>query len=112
MIYLAAVSTNQNTLESRAYKTFDHSLEYIYESLKNLAAEIVEGCDFFDRDYVQKYFTVDFFNHFNRVNCRSACGEFIIERVNRSKYQFIFIPSNIEYEYFIVCELEIMDLLD
>lgn len=112
MIYLAAISTNQDILESRAYKTFDHSLEFIYDSLKALAAEVVDGCDFFDRDYVQKYFTVDFFNRFNRVNSRSEYGEFIIERVNRSKYQFVFIPSNQEYEYFIVCELEIMDLLD
>ena len=112
MIYLAAISTNQDILESRAYKTFDHSLEFIYDSLKELSIEAVDGCDFFDRDYIKTYFTVDFFNHFTRVNCRSVCGEFIIERVNRSKYQFVFIPSNQEYEYFIVCELDIMDLLD
>ena len=112
MIYLAAISTNQDILESRAYKTFEHSLEFIYDSLKALAAEAIDGCDFFDRDYVKTYFTVGFFNHFTRVNCRSGCGEFIINRVDRNKYQFVFVPSNQQYEYFIVCELDIMDLLD
>ena len=112
MIYLAAISTNQDILESRAYKTFEHSLEFIYDSLKALAAEVVDCYDFFDRDYIRNCFTVNFFTRFNRVNCKSECGEFIVERVNRSKYQFVFIPSNQEYEYFIVCELEIMDLLD
>ena len=70
--------------------------------------------DFFDRDYIQEYFTKDFFvDKFCRVNCRSSYGEFIIEKVKGDKYQFVFSPvSSKRINYFIVCELQILELLN
>ena len=48
--------------------------------------DLSEDCDFFDRDYIQKYFTEDCFgDKFCRVNCRSSYGEFIIEKLKFDK---------------------------
>ena len=113
-IYLASIATSLCELENRAYSNFSNSLEYIYDSLKSLVSEEVENCDFFDRDYIQKYFTEDcFVDKFCRVNCRSSYGEFIIEKLKDDKYQFVFSPvSSKRINYFIVCELQILDLLN
>ena len=76
----------------------------------------MEDCDFFDRDYIQEYFTEDFFvDKFCRVNCRSSYGEFIIEKVKDDKYQFVFSPDTVSSKrinYIIVCELQILELLN
>lgn len=119
-IYLASTATNHSELENRAYKTFAHSLEYIYDCLKRLAKEYInaDDFDFFDRDYVRSYFTEDFFCNSIRINCRSEFGEFIIEKANDIKYRFVFAPNHTvlksthPYDMFFVCELEILELLD
>ena len=112
-IYLASIATSLQEIDTKVYETFEKSLKYIYDSLKSLVSEEVENCDFFDRDYIQKYFTEDcFVDKFCRVNCRSSYGEFIIEKVKDNKYQFVFCPvSSKRINYFIVCELEILELL-
>ena len=112
-IYLASIATSLQEIDTKVYETFEKSLKYIYDSLKSLVSEEVEDCDFFDRDYIQKYFTEDcFVDKFCRVNCRSSYGEFIIEKVKDNKYQFVFCPvSSKRINYFIVCELEILELL-
>ncbi len=113
-IYLASIATSEYEIENRAYKNICDSLKYIYDSLKSLSAEFIEGCDFFDRKYVQEYFTEKFFTQFNgRMNCKSAYGEFSIIKMNDSKYQFVFVPLlSIQLQNpFIVCELEILELL-
>lgn len=109
-VYLASLATDNCELETKIYKTFSNVLIYIHEKLKSLTMESVKDCDFFDRDYVQKYFTEDFFKQFKNINCRTTHGEFIIKKVKHNKYQFIF---NISKENcFFICELEILDLLD
>jgi hypothetical protein len=113
-VYLASIATSLQEIDTKVYETFENSLKYIYNSLKNLVSEEVEDCDFFDRDYIQKYFTEDCFgDKFCRVNCRSSYGEFIIEKVKDDKYQFVFSPiSSKHINYFIVCELQILELLN
>ena len=117
-IYLASISTDDCGIENRAYKSIGNALEYIYNSLKDLTSDIIEDCSFFDRDCVKNYFTEEFFNRFSRVNCHSIYGELVINEVKDSKYQFVFIPSkeylksDIRYDNFIVCELEMLELLD
>lgn len=113
-VYLASIATSLQEIDTKVYETFENSLKYIYDSLKSLVSEEVEDCDFFDRDYIQKYFTEDCFgNKFCRVNCRTSYGEFIIEKVKDDKYQFVFSPiSSKHINYFIVCELEILELLN
>jgi hypothetical protein len=113
-IYLASIATSEYEIENRAYKNICDSLLYIYDSLKSLSSEIIKGCDFFDRKYVREYFTEEFFAQFNgRMNCKSACGEFSIIKMSNSKYQFVFVPllSMQLQNPFIVCELEILELL-
>lgn len=113
-IYLVSTATNICDFGNRVYANFDDSLKYIYDSLKSLSAEFIEGCDFFDRNYVQEYFTEEFFAQFNgRMNCKSAYGEFSIIKMNDSKYQFVFVPllSTQLQNPFVVCELEILELL-
>ena len=112
-IYLASISTSIQEIDTKVYETFEKSLKYIYDSLKSLVSEEVEDCDFFDKDYVQKYFTEEYFKEqFSKVNFRSTYGEFIIEKVKDNKYQFVFCPvSTKRINYFIVCELQILELL-
>jgi hypothetical protein len=113
-IYLESIATSEYEIENKAYKNICDSLIYIYDSLKSLSAEFIEGCDFFDRNYVQEYFTEKFFAQFNgRMNCKSAYGEFSIIKMSDSKYQFVFVPLlSIQLQNpFIVCELEILELL-
>ena len=113
-IYLASIATSEYPIERKVYKSLGNSLEYIYDNLKSLSAEFIEGCDFFDRKYVQEYFTEEFFTQFNgRMNCKSAYGEFSIIKMSDSKYQFVFVPLlSIQLQNpFIVCELEILELL-
>jgi hypothetical protein len=118
MIYLASISTDNCGIENRAYKSIGNALEYIYNSLKKLTSDIIEDCSFFDRDYVKNYFTEEYFNRFSKVNCHSIYGEHIIDKVKDNKYQFVFIPSrehlkcDIRKDIFIVCELEMLELLD
>ena len=47
------------------------------------------------------------------MNCKSAYGEFYIEKISDTKYQFVFAPLLITdvQNTFIVCELEILELL-
>lgn len=117
-IYLASISTDDWEIENRAYKNIGNSLEYIYNNLKGLTSDFIEECSFFDRDYVKKYFTEEYFNRFSKVNCHSIYGEFIVDKVKDSKYQFVFIPSrehlksDIRKDIFVVCELEMLELLD
>ena len=113
-VYLASIATSLQEIDTRVYETFEKSLVYIYDTLKSLVLEEVEDCDFFDRDYIQKYFTEDYFgDKFCRVNCRSSYGEFIIEKLKDDKYQFVFSPVSSKYiNYFIVCELQILELLN
>ena len=115
-VYLASIATSLQEIDTKVYETFENSLKYIYDSLKSLVLEEVEDCDFFDRDYIQEYFTEDFFvDKFCRVNCRSSYGEFIIEKVKDDKYQFVFSPDTVSSKrinYFIVCELQILELLN
>lgn len=113
-VYLASIATSEYPIERKVYKSLGNSLEYIYDNLKSLSAEFIEGCDFFDRNYVQEYFTEEFFDQFNgRMNCKSAYGEFSIIKMNDSKYQFVFVPLlSIQLQNpFVVCELEILELL-
>lgn len=110
-IYLASISTNLYEIDKKAYKNIDNTLKYIYNNLKKLTTEYIEGCNFFDRDYVKKCFTEEFFKQNTRVICRSEFGEFIVEKVKNSKYQYIFAPIH-TYDTFIVCELEMLELLD
>ena len=121
MIYLASISTDNYEIENRAYKSIGNALEYIYDSLKALAKDIIddEKCfDFFDRDYIKSYLSEEFFNQFNKVWSRTEFGEFIIERPKINKYRFLFDPnfkvlkSTQPHYIFIVCELEILELLD
>ena len=109
-IYLASVATNESEIENRAYKDLKSALNYIYESLKSLTAEIIPDSDFFDREYIQKYFTEAMFS--TNIDCRSTYGEFAIRKVKNDKYQFIFKPANQDNLFFFVCELDILDLLD
>ena len=111
-VYLASLATNNYELENAVYKTFQHSLGYIYYNLKalSLSLESLKDCDFFDRDYVQKYFTKEYFDNFKNVVCKSVYGEFCIKKVKSNKYQFVFSP--VSQDYFFVCELEILDLFD
>lgn len=115
-VYLASIATSIQEIDTKVYETFEKSLKYIYDSLKSLVSEqmVDYDFDFFDRDYIQKYFTEDCFeDKFCRVNCRSSYGEFIIEKVKDDKYQFVFSPiSSKLINYFIVCELQILELLN
>ena len=88
-IYLASIATNESEIENRAYKDLKSALNYIYESLKSLTAETIPDSDFFDREYIQKYFTEAIFT--TKVNCKSEYGEFVIEKVKNNRYQFVFI---------------------
>ena len=113
-VYLASIATSEYPIERKVYKSLGNSLEYIYDNLKSLSAEFIDGCDFFDRNYVQEYFTEEFFTQFNgKMNCKSAYGEFSIIKMSDSKYQFVFVPllSMQLQNPFIVCELEILELL-
>ena len=83
-VYLASLSTNNYELENTVYKTFQHSLGYIYYNLKTLSLESIKDCDFFDRDYIQKYFTKEYFDNFKNVVCKSVYGEFCIKKVKSS----------------------------
>ena len=56
-IYLVSTATNNCDFGNRAYANFDDSLKYIHNKLKELILEYADECDFFDRDYVQKFFT-------------------------------------------------------
>jgi hypothetical protein len=110
-IYFTSISTNVLEIENRAYKNFGNALEFIYNNLKELTC-----CEFFHRDYIQKYFTTEFFDKFAKVNCKSEYGEFVIEKVKDNRYQFVFIfyPSLLTepIDFFIVCELEILELIE
>ena len=110
LIYLVSAATNNCELENKLYKTFNNSLGYIYNRLQSISLELEKDCDFFDRDYIQNYFTEEYFKRFNNVNCRSVYGEFIIKKINNNKYQFVFIPVN--NDEFFVYELETLELLD
>lgn len=109
-VYLASLATNNYELENRVYKTLGNSLKYIYDNLKEMSIESVKECDFFDRDFVQNYFKEEYFDRYINVNCKSVYGEFIKKKVRDNKYQFVFSPIN--KDYFFVCELEMLELLD
>lgn len=109
-IYLASIATNESEIENRAYKNLKSALNYIYESLKSITAETIHYIDFFDKGYIQKYFTETMFS--TNLNCRSPYGVFAIRKVKNDKYQFIFKPANQDDLFFFVCELDILDLLD
>lgn len=115
-VYLSSIATSLQDIDTRVYETFEKSLNYIYDNLKKLVSEEIDDCvcNFFDRDYVQKYFNVDFFGQqFHRVVCKSIYGEFIIDKVREDKYQFVFSPvSSNNINFFIVCELQILELLN
>ena len=119
MIYLVEIATNncEKDSENRAYKSLGSALECIYDNLRYFPLdEYEDGCDLFDRDYVKNYFTEEFFNRFSRVNCHSTYGELVINEIKDSKYQFVFLPAGVptsqQDDFFIVCELEILELLD
>ena len=121
MIYLVEIATNncEKDSENRAYKSLGSALECIYDNLRYFPLdEYEDGCDFFDRDYIKSYFSEEFFNQFNKVWSRTEFGEFIIERPKINKYRFLFDPnfkvlkSTQPHYIFIVCELEILELLD
>ena len=109
-VYLASLATNNYELENRVYKTLGNSLKYIYDNLKVLSVTSIPDCNFFDRDFVQNYFKEEYFDRYINVNCKSAYGEFIKKKVRDNKYQFVFSPIN--QDYFFVCELEILELMD
>jgi hypothetical protein len=109
--YLTSISTNEYEIENRIYKTFNSSLNYIYENLKSLTKEVMPECDFFDRDYIKEYFTDDKILS-TVVNCRTKEGEFAVNKVKDNKYMFLFQPSNQDDLFFFVCELEILELLE
>lgn len=109
-VYLASLATDKYELENRVYKNFSNSLEYIYDSLKSLSEEDNKECDFFNREHIKECFTENYFNKFERINCNSIYGEFIIKQIKPNKYQFVFVP--IYQDYFFVSELEILELLD
>ena len=109
-VYLASLATNNHELENRVYKTLGNSLKFIYDNLKALTVMSIPDCDFFDREYVQKYFTEEYYESFNKVNSNSTYGEFVINKVKDNKYQFVFVP--IKQDYYFVCELEMLELLD
>lgn len=117
-IYLTSIATNLCELENKVYKNFENALDNIYINLNKLVTEVLNDCDFFNRDYVQKYFSEEFFKNFVSVNCKSEFGFFTIGRVSDNKYQFVFstslqVPKNSPlHDYFIVCELDILELLD
>lgn len=114
-IYLASIATSLCEIENRAYSNFSNSLEYIYNSLKSISSKEIDECayDFFERDSVQNYFTEDSFKKLGKVNFRSTYGEFIIEKISDNKYQFVFYSkSSKKIDYFIVCELEMLELFD
>lgn len=116
-IYLVSTATNICDFGNRVYANFDDSLKYIHNKLKELVLNYTDECDFFDRDYVQKFFTEEYFKQFANVTCRSQFGEFTIRRIEDKKYQFVFSPSLMlikseqPYSQFAVCELEILELL-
>jgi hypothetical protein len=124
-IYLTTVEISTITsiceIEKRAYKNFTNSLENIYNNLKSIISKEIDdcACEFFNRDYVRKYFTEDFFKEheeqFYRINFKSPNGEFYIKKINDNKYQFVFYPYDEKLKninYLIVCELEILELLN
>lgn len=127
-IYLTTVEISTITsiceIEKRAHKNFTNSLENIYNNLKSIISKEIDdcacdACEFFNRDYVRKYFTEDFFKEheeqFYRINFNSPNGEFYIKKINDNKYQFVFYPYDEKLKninYFIVCELEILELLN
>jgi hypothetical protein len=98
-VYLASISTSLQEIDTKVYETFEKSLKYIYDSLKSLVSEEFEDCDFFDRDYIQKYFTEYFLwinfvelivgHHMENLLLKS------IEKVKDDKYQFVFSPVNL-----------------
>ena len=67
-VYLASLATNNYEIENRVYKTLGNSLKYIYDNLKVLSVTSIPDCDFFDREYVQKYFTEEYYESFNKIN--------------------------------------------
>ena len=120
-VYLATISDSEYFDETKVYKNIGNSLKYIYENLKLISTKYIENCNFFDRDYIQEYFTEEFIKQFNgRINCKSEFGEFFIENINENKYKFFFVcfqsfetyQSKREQNPFCICELEILDLLD
>jgi hypothetical protein len=117
-VHLASISTNEYEIENRIYIELSHSLEFIYVCLKSLTSDVIKDCDFFDREYIRNIFTKKYFieniDCNCNINCRSAqYGDFTIKKIKQNKYQFVFIPTIIKQdEHFIVCELEILDLLD
>lgn len=109
-VYLASLATNNYELDNKVYKTLSNTLKYIYDNFKSLSVESVKDCDVFDRDYVKEYFTEEYFNKFNSVVQKTSYYEFIIKKAKSNKYQFVFAPTN--QDYFFVCELEELELLD
>lgn len=109
-VFLASLATNNYELENRVYKTLGNSLKFIYDNLKAMSVISIPDCDFFDREYVQKYFTEEYYESFKKVNSHSTYGEFVINKVKDNKYQFVFVP--IKQDYYFVCELEMLELLD
>ena len=108
-VYLTSI-TNNYTEFNRVYKSINNSLEYIHDFFKSMSVESDKDCDFFDREYVQEYFTEDYLTQYGNVVCKSTYGEFIIKKICGYKYQFVYIPVN--EDDFVICELEVLDLLD
>ena len=108
-VYLTSLTTNYSEF-NRVYKSINNSLEYIYDFFKSMSVESDKDCDFFDREYVQEYFTEDYLTQYENVVCKSTYGEFIIKKLSGYKYQFVYMPVN--EDDFVICELEILDLLE
>ena len=108
-VYLTSLTTNYSEF-NRVYKSINNSLEYIHDFFKSMSVESDKDCDFFDREYVHEYFTEDYLIQYRNVVCKSTYGEFVIKKLHGYKYQFVYIPVN--EDDFVICELEILDLLD
>jgi hypothetical protein len=117
-IYFASMESSVHEQEHRVYGTIDNALKYIYESMKSLSLEVMENCDFFDTEHIRECFTEEYIKDFSgRINARNSNGEFSMSKAF-DKYQYIYIPSDnlLKSDHMsnilIVCELEVLELLD
>jgi hypothetical protein len=117
-IYFASMESSVHEQEHRVYRTIDNALKYIYESMKSLSLEVTENSGFFDTENIREYFTEEYIKDFSgRINARNIYGEFSMSKAF-DKYQYIYIPSDnlLKSEHMsnilIVCELEVLELLD
>ena len=117
-IYFASMESSVHEQEHRVYGTIDNALKYIYESMKSLSLEVAENSEFFDAEHIRECFTEEYIKYFSgRINTRNRYGEFSLSKAF-DKYQYIYIPSDNILKsdqmsnILIVCELEVLELLD